>query len=153
MKQYLYLLLLITFAFAGGANAQANDVEQELAQRVQQAQVSGSDSDFYSAHKTFLNHLEQNKDWDKYYRVWMNRVIYDVNHKRFHRTFVEIHRLTDDIRERHQERYLYISNMCLGFFYFGRNQPEMGETYFRKALQGVDADKEPVSVFNCYLSL
>ena len=83
----------------------------------------------------------------------MNRVIYDVNHKRFHRAFVEIHRLTNDIRERHQERYLYISNMCLGFFYFGRNQPEMGETYFRKALQGVDADKEPVSVFNCYLSL
>ena len=153
MKQYLYLLLLITFAFAGGANAQANDVEQELAQRVQQAQVSGSDSDFYNAHQTFLNHLEQNKDWDKYYRVWMNRVIYDVNHKRFHRAFVEIHRLTDDIRERHQERYLYIPNMCLGFFYFGRNQPEMGETYFRKALQGVDADKEPVSVFNCYLSL
>ena len=153
MKQYLYLLLLATLIIVGGGKISANEVEQELAQRVQQAQVSGSDSDFYNAHQTFLNHLEQNKDWDKYYRVWMNRVIYDVNHKRFHRAFVEIHRLTDDIRERHQERYLYISNMCLGFFYFGRNQPEMGETYFRKALQGVDADKEPVSVFNCYLSL
>jgi signal transduction histidine kinase len=153
MKQYLYILLLITFAFAGGANAQANDVEQELAQRVQQAQVSGSDSDFYNAHKTFLNHLEQNKDWDKYYRVWMNRVIYDVNHKRFHRAFIQIHRITEDIRDRHQECYLYIPNMCLGFFYSGRNQPELGEKYFRKALQGIDADKEPVSVFNCYLSL
>ena len=153
MKQYLYLLLLATLIIVGGGKISANEVEQELAQRVQQAQVSGSDSDFYNAHQTFLNHLEQNKDWDKYYRVWMNRVIYDVNHKRFHRAFVEIHRLTNDIRERHQERYLYISNMCLGFFYFGRNQPEMGETYFRKALQGVDADKEPISVFNCYLSL
>ena len=153
MKQYLYLLLLATLVIVGGGRISAAEIEQELAQRVQQAQVSGSDSDFYNAHKTFLNHLEQNKDWDKYYRVWMNRVIYDVNHKRFHRAFIEIHRITDDIRERHQERYLYISNMCLGFFYFGRNQPEMGETYFRKALQGVDADKEPVSVFNCYLSL
>ena len=104
MKQYLYQLLLITFAFAGVANAQANDVEQELAQRVQQAQVSGSDSDFYNAHKTFLNHLEQNKDWDKYYRVWMNRVIYDVNHKRFHRAFIQIYRITEDIRERHHIR-------------------------------------------------
>ena len=153
MKQYLYLLLLATLVIVGGGRISAAEIEQELAQRVQQAQVSGSDSDFYNAHKTFLNHLEQNKDWDKYYRVWMNRVIYDVNHKRFHRAFVEIHRLTDDIRERHQERYLYISNMCLGFFYFGRNQPELGEKYFRKALQGIDADKEPVSVFNCYLSL
>jgi signal transduction histidine kinase len=153
MKQYLYLLLLATLVIVGGGRISAAEIEQELAQRVQQAQVSGSDSDFYDAHKAFLNHLEQNKDWDKYYRVWMNRVIYDVNHKRFHRAFIEIDRITDDIRERHQERYLYIPNMCLGFFYFGRNQPEMGETYFRKALQGVDAEKEPVSVFNCYLSL
>nr|AGH14029.1 signal transduction histidine kinase [Prevotella sp. Sc00028] len=153
MKQYLYLLLLATLVIVGGGRISAAEVEQELAQRVQQAQVSGSDSDFYNAHKTFLNHLEQNKDWDKYYRVWMNRVIYDVNHKRFHRAFIEIHRITDDIRDRHQERYLYIPNMCLGFFYSGRNQPELGEKYFRKALQGIDADKEPVSVFNCYLSL
>ena len=153
MKHYLYLLLLVILAFAGGSRISAAEIEQELAQRVQQAQVSGSDSDFYDAHKAFLNHLEQNKDWDKYYRVWMNRVIYDVNHKRFHRAFIQIHRITEDIRDRHQERYLYIPNMCLGFFYSGRNQPELGEKYFRKALQGIDADKEPVSVFNCYLSL
>ena len=153
MKQYLYLLLLATLVIVGGGRISAAEIEQELAQRVQQAQVSGSDSDFYNAHKTFLNHLEQNMDWDKYYRVWMNRVIYDVNHKRFHRAFIQIHRITEDIRERHQQRYLYIPNMCLGFFYSGRNQPELGEKYFRKALQGIDADKEPVSVFNCYLSL
>ena len=155
MKQYLFLFLFITFAFLGSNKAYADNdnVEQELAMRVQQAQVSGNDSEFYEAHKLFLNHLEQNEAWDKYYRVWMSRVIYDVNHKHFHRAYTEIHRLTEDIRDRHQEQYLYISHMCLGFFYSGRNQPEMGETYFRKALQGIDADKEPVSVFNCYLSL
>ena len=155
MKQYLFLFLFITFAFLGNNKVYADNdnVEQELAMRVQQAQVSGNDSEFYDAHKLFLNHLEQKEAWDKYYRVWMSRVIYDVNHKHFHRAYTEIHRLTEDIRDRHQEQYLYISHMCLGFFYSGRNQPEMGETYFRKALQGIDADKEPVSVFNCYLSL
>lgn len=155
MKQYLFLFLFITFAFLGNNKVYADNdnVEQELAMRVQQAQVSGNDSEFYEAHKLFLNHLEQKETWDKYYRVWMSRVIYDVNHKHFHRAYTEIHRLTEDIRDRHQEQYLYISHMCLGFFYSGRNQPEMGETYFRKALQGIDADKEPVSVFNCYLSL
>ena len=154
MKQYLYLILLALTIF--GSNkicANTDNVEQELAMHVQQAQMSGNDSNFYSAHKIFLNHLEQNQAWDKYYRVWMNRVIYDVNHKHFHRAFIEIHHITEDIRDRHQEQYLYIPHMCLGFFYYGRNQPEMGETYFRKALQGVDASKEPVSVFNCYLSL
>ena len=146
MKQYIYLFAFIIFYFLGINQAYADNdhVEQELAKRVQQAQIGGNDSDFYDAHSSFLNHLEKNQAWDKYYRAWMNRVIYDVNHKHFNRAYTEIHRLTEDIRDRHQEQYLYISHMCLGFFYSGRNQPEMGETYFRKALQGIDADKEPV---------
>ena len=43
--------------------------------------------------------------------------------------------------------------MGLGFFYNGRNQPEMGEKFFRRALQDIDVEKEPVAVFNAYLSL
>ena len=127
--------------------------EQAMVQRLYEVQVSGSDSDFYEAHKAFMNYLEEHKDWDKYYRTWMSRVIYDVNHKYFHRAFQEINYITDDIEERHQERYLYIANMGLGFFYIGRNQPELGEKFFRRALQGIDAENDPVSVFNCYLSL
>ena len=155
MKKYLYLFTSIALTFLSNSKAYADsdNVEQELAASVQQAQVSGSDSDFYHAHKSFLDHLEQGQAWDKYYRVWMNRVIYDINHKHFHRAYVEIHRITEDISERHQEQYLFIPNMCLGFFFNGRNQPEMGEKYFRRALRLVEHDKEPVSVFNCYLSL
>ena len=96
--------------------------EQAMVQRLYEVQASGSDSDFYEAHKAFMNYLEEHKDWDKYYRTWMSRVIYDVNHKYFHRAFQEINYITDDIEERHQERYLYIANMGLGFFYIGRNQ-------------------------------
>ena len=130
-------IIALTFFGSNHVYADADNIEKELAMRVQQAQMSGNDSDFYGAHKTFLNHLEQHQDWDKFYRVWMQRVIYDVNHKHFHRAYTEIDRITDDLSERHQEQYLYISNMCLGFFYFGRNQPEMGEKFFRKALRGV----------------
>ena len=127
--------------------------EQALVQRLYETQVSGSDTDFYEAHQTFMDYLEERQDWDKYYRTWMNRVIYDVNHKYFHRAFAEINYITDDIEKRHQEYYLYIANMALGFFYNGRNQPEMGEKYFRRALQGIDVEKDPVSVFNSYLSI
>ena len=132
---------------------QPQEQEQAMVQRLYETQVSGSDSDFYEAHEAFMDYLEGRKDWDKYYRTWMNRVIYDVNHKYFHRAFQEINYITDDIEERHQERYLYIANMSLGFFYNGRNQPEMGEKYFRRALQGIDVEKDPVSVFNSYLSI
>ena len=127
--------------------------EQALVQRLYETQTSGSDTDFYEAHQTFMDYLEERQDWEKYYRTWMNRVIYDVNHKYFHRAFAEINYITDDIKKRHQERYLYIANMSLGFFYNGRNQPEMGEKYFRRALQGIDVEKDPVSVFNSYLSI
>lgn len=127
--------------------------EQALVQRLYETQTSGSDTDFYEAHQTFMDYLEERQDWEKYYRTWMNRVVYDVNHRYFHRAFAEINYITDDIEKRHQERYLYIVNMSLGFFYNGRNQPEMGEKYFRRALQGIDVEKDPVSVFNSYLSI
>ena len=124
-----------------------------MLQRINEAQMMGSDSDFYEAHQTFMDYLEGRQEWEKYYRIWLNRVIYEVNHKRFHRAFTEIHLITDYIKEHHQEQYLYISNMGMGFLYNGRNQPEMGEKFFRRALQGINAEKDPVSVFNVYLSL
>ena len=107
MKQYLFLFLFITFAFLGSNKAYADNdnVEQELAMRVQQAQVSGNDSEFYDAHKLFLNHLEQKETWDKYYRVWMSRVIYDVNHKHFHRAYTPICVWDSSIAEEINQRW------------------------------------------------
>ena len=59
---------------------QPQEQEQAMVQRLYETQVSGSDSDFYEAHEAFMDYLEGRKDWDKYYRTWMNRVIYEVNH-------------------------------------------------------------------------
>lgn len=49
MKQYIYLFVFIAFSFFGINHAYADNdyVEQELAKRVQQAQIGGNDSDFY----------------------------------------------------------------------------------------------------------
>jgi signal transduction histidine kinase len=143
------MMVSVTLSVAQQPSAQ----EQAMLQRLQEAQIAGNDSAFYEAHDAFISYLEERQDWEKYYRMWMNRVIYEVNHRHFYRAFTEIHHLTDDIKERHQEQCLYISNMGLGFFYNGRNQPEMGEKHFRLALQGIDVEKDPVTAFNIYLSL
>lgn len=135
------------------AQQQPSEQEQAMVQRLYETQMNGSDSDFYEAHEAFMDYLEGRQNWAMYYRTWMNRVIYDVNHKYFHRAFAEINYITDDIKERHQEQYLYIANMGKGFLYNGRNQPEVGETYFRRALQDIDVEKDPVAAFNVYLSL
>ena len=132
---------------------QPSEKEQAMVQRLYETQMNGSDSDFYEAHEAFMDYLEGRQNWAMYYRTWMNRVIYDVNHKYFHRAFAEINYITDDIKERHQEQYLYIANMGMGFLYNGRNQPEVGEKYFRRALQDIDVEKDPVAAFNVYLSL
>jgi len=161
MKKFVFtsVLLLMSVALAAQQKSAAQEspqspsLEQTLVQRLYEAQTGGSEADFYKAHMAFMDYLRGRKEWDKYYRAWMNRVIYEVNHKRFHRAFVEIHHITDDIKERHLERYLYVTHMGLGFFFNGRNQPEMGEKYFRRALQGINAEEDPVAVFNVYLSL
>ena len=145
-------MLAMCLTLAAQSSAQEQE-EQAFAQRIYEAQMSDNDSAFYNAHQAFMDYLLQREDWNKYYRSWMNRVLYDVNHKHFHRAFVEIHNITEDIRERHQDKYLYIPNMCLGLYYNSRNQPEMGEEHFRRALSGINTDRDPVAVFNCYLSL
>lgn len=127
--------------------------EQAFAQRIYEAQVSGNDTAFYDVNQSFLNYLEQREDWEKFYRAWLNRAIYDVNQKHFHRAFIQIHHIMDDIRDRRQEQYLYIPNMALGLYYNSRNLPEMGEEYFRRALRSIDTEHETTAVFNCYLSL
>ena len=147
------VLLMISITLSSQEKQEPVNSEQGLLQRMREAQMNGSDSDFYKAHEVFMNYLENHNDWDKFYRTWLNRVIYEVNHKHFHRAFFEIHHITHDIEERHQEQYLYIANMGLGFFYNGLNQSEKGEKYFRNALQGINAKKDPIAVFNAYLSL
>ena len=132
---------------------QPNAQEHALVQRLYETQQNGSDSDFYEAHEAFMKYLENRLDWDKYYRTWMNRVIYEVNNRRFHRAFIEIHRLTDDIKERNLMQYLYLSNMGMGFFYNGRFQPEMSEKFFRRALEDINVKNDSVALFNLYLSL
>ena len=127
--------------------------EQAFAQRIYEAQVSGNDTAFYDVNQSFLNYLEQREDWEKFYRAWLNRAIYDVNQKHFHRAFIQIHHIMEDIRDRRQEKYLYIPNMALGLYYNSRNLPEMGEEYFRRALRSIDTKHETTAVFNCYLSL
>ena len=151
-KTIISIALLLTCVTLS-AQQKAPDMEQQLVQRLQEAQMSGNDSDFYKAQDAFLRYLEKYDDWDKYYRTRMTRIIYEVNNKRFHRAFIEVHQLTEDIKERHHEQYLYVSNMGLGFFYNGRNQHELAEKFFRRALQGIDAEKDPIAVFNAYLSL
>ena len=132
---------------------QPNTQEHALVQRLYETQQNGSDSDFYEAHEAFMKYLENRLDWDKYYRTWMNRVIYEVNNRRFHRAFIEIHRLTDDIKERNLMQYLYLSNMGMGFFYNGRFQPEMSEKFFRRALEDINVKNDSVALFNLYRSL
>lgn len=153
LKKVVFSVSLLVVSVTLSAQQKSTAQEQAMAQRLYETQASGSDSDFYEAHEIFMNYLEARQDWEKYYRTWMNRVIYDVNHKHFHRAFAEIRHITDDIKEHHQEQYLYIPNMGMGFFYNGLNQTEIGEMYFRRALQGIDVEKEPVAAFNSYLSL
>ena len=152
LKRFVLSVALLLTSISLVAQPEQADQEKAFAQRLYEAQM-GSESEYYKAHKDFMDYLEQRHDWEKYYRTWLNRVVYEVNQRHFHRAFAEIHLLTDDIKKRHQEKYLYISNMGMGVFCNGRNQPEMGERFFRRALQGINADKDPVAMFNVYLSL
>ena len=83
MKGFLIsaVLLMISITLSSQEKQEPVESEQGLLQRMREAQMNGSDSDFYEAHEVFMNYLENHNDWDKFYRTWLNRVIYEVNHK------------------------------------------------------------------------
>lgn len=135
------------------AQQQVSEKEKTLANHVYQAQMSGNDSAFYQAEEALMDYQKKQKNWERFYSAWLNRIIYEMNHKNFHRAFTEIHLLTDDIKERGKTEYLYIPNQTMGLYYTNRNYPELGEKYFRRALEGIDTLTNTVAVFNTYLSL
>ena len=116
LKRFVLSVALLLTSISLVAQPEQADQEKAFAQRLYEAQM-GSESEYYKVHKDFMDYLEQRHDWEKYYRTWLNRVVHEVNQRHFHRAFAEIHLLTDDIKKRHQEKYLYISNMGMGVFY------------------------------------
>lgn len=151
MKRYLLsLLLLLSIAVL---HSQPTEQEKALVIRIQQAQIEGDDETFYKAEQEFMDLLEQNNDWTRYYNIWMNKVVYLVNQKHFYRAFTEIHLITEDINQRQKPEFLYIPNMALGQYYVGRGNAEAGEQYFLKALEQIDTINNPLATFNTYLFL
>ena len=153
MRTFLIALIAVVLCLPLQAQRQPTEREKELGMRLMQAQASGDDAVFYQAQKEYMDYLESVSEWERYYNTWSYSVVYEVNHKHFHRAYTDILNIIEDINERDKEQYLYIPNMMLGLFYVSRNQPEMGEQYFRRALNGIDTEKNPVATFNAYLSL
>jgi len=146
-------MIVLLVNFLAFAQEQPKEEEQAFARQLYQSQANNDEKAFYEATYKFMYYLERQQNWEKYYNVWMNMVIFQVNNKQYHRAFSEIHRLTDDINENDREELLYIPNQALGFYYNSRNQPEMGERYFLRALQSIDTVANPLATFNTYLSL
>lgn len=113
------------------AQQKVSEKEKTLASQVHQAQMSGNDSAFYQAEEALMNYQKNQKNWERFYSAWLNRIIYEMNHKNFHRAFTEINLITDDIKENGKTEYLYIPNQAMGLYYTSRNYPELGEKYFR----------------------
>ena len=68
-KKTIISIALLLPSVTISAQQKAPDMEQQLVQRLQEAQMSGNDSEFYKAQDDFLRYLEKYNEWDKYYRT------------------------------------------------------------------------------------
>lgn len=155
-KNYLkgFSLLVLSIALCCVGHAQEpTEEEMAFAQRIYHLQEIGDEEGFLQAEQAFMDYLEKKGDWAKYYNVWMNKVVYDVNEKKFYRAYTEIRKITDDIRERNKPMYLYIPHQALGFYYVNKSNPEMGAQQFMKALEKIDTLNNKLAAANLYISL
>ena len=153
MKRITFIvasLLICTILFA---QTQASQEEIAFAQRIYKAQEQGDETAFQAAQKDYADYLLSKKNWGKYYNLWVNQVVFHVNNKHFYQAFTEIQKMTDDIEERKQTKYLYVAYQALGLYYVNRGNYEQGETYFKKALELVDTVSNQLAAANLHISL
>ena len=65
-KNIIMTIALLLASLTLSAQQSSAEKEQQLVHRLQEAQMSGNDKDFYKAHDAFLNYLEERMSWDKY---------------------------------------------------------------------------------------
>ena len=153
IKYCVWLLMCVSCCLPTFGQLEATEEEKAYAMRIYQMQAAGDEEGFYQAEQDFMDYLEKRQDWTKYYNVWMNRAVFDINQKHFSRAFTEIRHITDDIRHRGKTEFLYIPNQALGLYYVSRGHHEMGSRYFLKALESVDTVANPLAVANLNISL
>ena len=147
------LASLMLLCMAMLAQPQATAEEKALAQRVYQAQERGDETAFHAAQKEFMDYELKQKNWSRYYNLWVNEVVFYVNSKQFYKAFTEIKEMTDDIEERKLQKYLYVSYQALGLYYVNRNNYEQGESYFKKAIELVDTTENQLAAANLHIAL
>ena len=147
------LASLMLLCMAMLAQPQATAEEKALAQRVYQAQERNDETAFHAAQKEFMDYELKQKNWSRYYNLWVNEVVFYVNSKQFYKAFTEIKEMTDDIEERKLQKYLYVSYQALGLYYVNRNNYEQGESYFKKALELVDTTENQLAAANLHIAL
>ena len=152
MKKFLLFLFILVGASAL-AQQQPSAEEREYIMRIYEMEERGDEQAFYQAEQEFMDYLAEKKDWAKFYNVWLNKVVYQINNDHFYLSYTEIGRITDDIQQRGLPQFAYIPHQGLGLYYVNRGHHQMGERYFLKALQAIDTVNNKLAQANVYFLL
>lgn len=121
--------------------------------RIMVAQESNNDTAFYAAENAYMTHLEGKKDWKRYYNIWINRIVYDINNNYYHSALDQITFMAQDINQRKLPEYKYNVNLGLGMFYAVRDQYLVAKKYYLQAIEEIDTVKNALTAYNLYLAL
>jgi len=121
--------------------------------RIMVAQESNNDTAFYAAENAYMTHLQVKKDWKRYYNIWINRIVYDINNNYYHSALDQITLMAHDINQRKLPEYKYNVNLGLGMFYAVRDQYLVAKKYYLQAIEEIDTVKNALTAYNLYLAL
>ena len=125
MKKFLLFLFILVGASAL-AQQQLSDEELDFIARIYELEDGDDEEAFYQAEQEYMDYLAEKKDWARFYNVWLNKVVYQINNDHFYLSYTEIGRITDDIQQRGMSQYAYIPHQGLGLYYVKRGHYQMG---------------------------
>ncbi len=113
---------------------------------------------FHDYNKAYMDACLAQGDMSSYYNGWANRVIFELNESNLFQAYKEALAMSRDMREKKQEKFMYMGTGALGLIYADCNNLEGARTCFLETIEqlkklGMKDELVPLYMDLAYVSI
>ena len=155
LTKYFYIVMMLLLAGYGSGQAQTATEQEEAQMRkaMYEAFDTGNDSALHESISRLKDFYLQRFNMPKYYTMWQNEVIYNINHSHYYKALKLTEKMQEDIEKRGQAKELFRMDFLMGLFYSTQDNNELAYQYLLKSLDQIDKEQNKLTVTDTYLML
>lgn len=136
-RTLLFSILMLLLTTATVAKEQSDTAFNNLYRRYFQLYTENNESLFYAAGEKMKEHYLENKDYDSYYKIALNEILFDTEQGKTYRAIKKSSSLLQEMNQ-NGKNYYHIVYSALGTIYDMRGNYRMANKYYEDALKACE---------------